>query len=90
MSDKPLNSLAFLRMKQFRAMNKLKKLALKVYISPWCVQSTSGVRNELLRPQFPFQFSVSLRQLFFLLNDGVTLLSYCSIFDMPWNFITLL
>jgi len=29
-SDKPINSAVLVRMKQFRAMNKLKKLALKV------------------------------------------------------------
>ena len=28
--DKPLDSVVLIRMKQFRAMNKLKKLALKV------------------------------------------------------------
>lgn len=29
-SDKPIDSAVLIRMKQFRAMNKLKKLALKV------------------------------------------------------------
>lgn len=29
-SDKPIDSAVFTRLKQFRAMNKLKKLALKV------------------------------------------------------------
>lgn len=32
-SDKPIDSAVLSRMKQFRAMNKLKKLALKVYLS---------------------------------------------------------
>jgi hypothetical protein len=32
-SDKPIDSAVLSRMKQFRAMNKLKKLALKVYTS---------------------------------------------------------
>ena len=31
-SDKPIDSAVFTRLKQFRAMNKLKKLALKVII----------------------------------------------------------
>lgn len=31
-SDKPIDSVVQIRMKQFRAMNKLKKLALKVFI----------------------------------------------------------
>lgn len=30
-SDKPIDNAVLLRMKQFRAMNKLKQLALKVY-----------------------------------------------------------
>lgn len=30
-SDKPLDNAVLSRMKQFRAMNKLKKMALKVY-----------------------------------------------------------
>lgn len=30
-SDKPIDSAVLIRMKQFRAMNKLKRLALKVY-----------------------------------------------------------
>lgn len=32
-SDKPIDSAVLSRMKQFRAMNKLKKLALKVGLS---------------------------------------------------------
>lgn len=32
-SDKPVDSVVLIRMKQFRAMNKLKRLALKV--STW-------------------------------------------------------
>lgn len=32
-SDKPIDSAVLSRMKQFRAMNKLKKLALKVSLS---------------------------------------------------------
>lgn len=32
-SDKPIDSAVLSRMKQFRAMNKLKKLALKVNLS---------------------------------------------------------
>ena len=32
-SDKPIDSAVLIRMKQFRAMNKLKKLALKVWFN---------------------------------------------------------
>lgn len=47
-SDKPIDSAVLSRMKQFRAMNKLKKLALKVsqitsnimdHYVPWCMLS---------------------------------------------------
>lgn len=34
-SDKPIDSAVLSRMKQFRAMNKLKKLALKVWRQTW-------------------------------------------------------
>lgn len=34
-SDKPIDSAVLSRMKQFRAMNKLKKLALKVWHQTW-------------------------------------------------------
>jgi calcium-dependent protein kinase len=34
-SDKPIDSAVLSRMKQFRAMNKLKKMALKVLLSSY-------------------------------------------------------
>lgn len=38
-SDKPIDNAVLIRMKQFRAMNKMKKLALKVPQNfQWCIK----------------------------------------------------
>lgn len=48
-SDKPIDSAVLSRMKQFRAMNKLKKLALKV--SPVAIFTNRHVDNYTLREE---------------------------------------
>ncbi|XP_057516082.1 calcium-dependent protein kinase 29 isoform X2 [Amaranthus tricolor] len=44
-SDKPIDSVVLFRMKQFRAMNKLKKLALKVMAKNIDEEDTKGLRE---------------------------------------------
>ncbi|XP_044480242.1 calcium-dependent protein kinase 29-like [Mangifera indica] len=44
-SDKPIDSVVLIRMKQFRAMNKMKKLALKVIAENLTTEEIKGLRE---------------------------------------------
>lgn len=69
-SDKPIDSAVLSRMKQFRAMNKLKKLALKVGFYSFLNQVTVICYVRKIKRKFLFlSFMMTLFMFITLLSD---------------------
>ncbi|KAH7849064.1 hypothetical protein Vadar_012432 [Vaccinium darrowii] len=62
-SDKPLDNAVLVRMKQFRAMNKLKKLALKVIAENLSEEDIKGLRQTFKNMDTDESGSITLEEL---------------------------